>query len=158
MTETKGICCTLKKNDPLYSEIKFFMFEIDKPFNPDHYSRLVELYDTFQLDMCVHRSLNSWHFHSPTMVKRDAWKLLHKVVEDINDRCPQICLRTEPNKWKNEKDIWQLHKAYYNARDPESCNSKEYSNLLNKWFGTHFKGEISTELNIVKYKIDYDTK
>ena len=158
MTDTKGICCTLKKDDILYSEVKFFMFEIDKPFNQSDYSRLIDLYNTFQLDLLVHRTTNSLHFHSPTLVKRRAWKLLHKVVSDINKRCPQICLRILPNKHPYEKDIWYNHKAYYNASYPDNCNSLEYCTLLNKWFGTCFKGNITTKLNIVPYKIKYDTK
>ncbi len=152
--KTTGIYASLEKHDALYPYVRFLLFEMDKPYNSVHFNRLMDIYGTFQIDVLVHNTGGGGlHFMSPTLIKLDAWKAIHKLVLDINKRWPPNCLRTKPNKYVDENLVWYKHSAYYYSKTPDISNSQQMCNLINHWFGTHFKGLVDTDVKMRDYWI-----
>ncbi len=145
---TNGLAITNKTNDA-----RFFFFETDRPFNKEHFDRLVDVYRHFELDVVVHRTGNGWHWLSPTLLSKKGWKTVMDNVKDINTKCPMTTLRIEPNKYPNEKDIWFTTSVWYNADQHIYSNSIELANELNVWFKTKFRGFMNTELKFVRYPL-----
>ena len=60
----------------------------------------------------------------------------------------------KPNKYPNEETVWYAKsQAVYNNDLPEMTNSWQLSLLLNKMFGSKFKGFVETELKFVNYRL-----
>ena len=144
---TTGLACTVANSD-----LRFVLFDLDKPYSSENFNRVVDAYKSRELDLLVHRSGNGWHFISVTMVSKQIWKDIMTELNDINSKCPHTTLRILPNKYPDEKNIWFNSSVGYFI-DNECCNSIELSNLLNKWFGSRFKGNIITDLKLVKYPL-----
>ena len=152
---TMGLTSTLSPNDEKYRNFRFFFFETDKPYNNEHYQRLVKLYARNQLDVLVHQTGGGGlHWLSPTLITKDLWKELMDQVKDINTKCPMICLRTRPNKYVEESDVWYKSTAGYSGETAEFFNIEELCFLLNKWFGSHFQSRgLKGLLRFVKYPL-----
>ncbi len=137
---TMGLTSTLSPNDEKYEHFRFFFFETDKPYNNEHYIRLIKLYERNSLDVLVHQTGGGGlHFKSPTLITKDLWKTLMDEVKDINPACPMITLRTKPNKYVDEPSVWYKSSVGYCGEVAEFFNVQELCFLLNKWFGTEFK-------------------
>ena len=147
----------LLKEDPNYDKWTFFFFELDEPFNVQHYYRICELYRYFGLDFLVHRSGNGLHFVSPTLLHPKVWKEMIEFTKGINPRCPQNALRWKNNKYVEEKEIWFSSSVGYH-NDGSRPNSYELVNLLNSFFHTDFKGNYPTVLKLSPYKQNYETQ
>ncbi len=151
---TVGLTSTLAPEDEKYDSFRFFFFETDKPYNNEHFIRLKELYERNELDVLVHQTGGGGlHFKSPTLVTKSLWKSLMDQVKDINPKCPMVTLRTKPNKYCDESSVWTKSSVGYAGRMADNFNSNELSALLNHWFGTHFKGSVSTILRFVTYPL-----
>ncbi len=149
---TVGLTSTLAPEDPKFDDYRFFFFETDLPYNAADYNRLVTLYEHHNLDVLVHRTgSGGLHFKSPTLVLKEEWKEMMDEVKDINPQCPMITLRTKPNKYVAELDVWKLASVGTAGAVAEQFNSMELCFLLNKWFGSKFKGSVNTILRFVNY-------
>ncbi len=144
---TTGLACTIANSD-----LRFVLFDLDKPYSSVNFNRIVDAYKSRELDLLVHRTSGGWHFISVTLVDKKTWKDIMFELNDINPKCPHTTLRIDPNKYPDEKLIWFNSSVGYFINNKD-CNSKELSNLLNKWFGARFEGSISTELKFVKYPL-----
>ncbi len=144
---TQGIVITNHTNND-----RFLFFELDKPLNQAHMSRVMDVYQRFGCDLIVHRSGNGWHFLSPTLLNLQDWKEAMKELKEINKKCPMTTLRWLPNKYPNEREIWFTFE-HRNSSHNIRRNSLELSQLLNKTFKTDFEGTIETELKFVRYPL-----
>ncbi len=128
---TKGISVTNNTND-----LWFFFFEIDHPYTESTVDKIDRVYSDYSLDVLKHRTGNGLHWNSPTLLHKEEYLKVRDNLKDINPMCPMFTLRSIPNKYVNEKEIWFNHSArkYY---DNVFRNSFELCNLLNKWFGFH---------------------
>jgi len=144
---TQGIVITNYTNNK-----RFLFFELDKPLNQAHFSRVVDVYLRFGCDVLIHRSGNGWHFISPTLLDLQEWREAIKALKDINKKCPMTTLRWIPNKYPNESEIWYNNEY---RRDPNNFrrNSDEFSKLLNHVFHSRFTGLVQTELKFVRYPL-----
>ena len=152
---TKGLTSTLNPNDEKYDNFRFFFFETDKPYNAEHYNRLVELYARNELDVLVHTTGGGGlHFLSPTLITKDLWKSLMDEVKDINPKCPMITIRTKCNKYVDESSVWYKSSVGYCGEVSEFFNIEEMCFLLNKWFGASFKSRgLKGLLRFVNYPL-----
>jgi len=146
MKYTTGISITNQTNDG-----RFLFFEMDKPMNWEHFNRVNDVFRFFELDWICHRTGDGWHWISPTLLRKEAWKLAHELLNDVNRRCPMTTLRIVPNKYPHEDEIWYSHNAGYFNNQPELSNSLQLCNLLNFWFKEHFQGSVYTELKKPRY-------
>ena len=144
---TQGIVITNNTNDK-----RFLFFEVDKPLNEAHFSKVIDVYLRFGCDVLVHRTGNGWHFLSPTLLNLQDWKEAMKELKEINKKCPMTTLRWIPNKYPNESEIWFTFEHRDNTHNIRR-NSLELSQLLNKTFKTDFEGSIETELKFVRYPL-----
>jgi len=136
---TVGLTSTLSPSDEKYEHFRFLFFETDKPYNAEHYNRIIKLYERNQLDVLVHQTGGGGlHFLSPTLITKDLWKELMDELKDINQKCPMITLRTKPNKYVDEPSVWYKSSVGYSGRVTEFFNVEELCFLLNKWFGSNF--------------------
>ncbi len=152
---TTGLTSTLSPNDKLFRTHRFFLFEVDKA-NDESIDRLDELYSDYQLDYVRHRTgggAGSYHWISPTLIRKTEWKKMINEVKDINIKCPQTTMRVEPNKYPNEENIWYSHIVGRHAVDPFSNNSDALTNRLNFWFGENLQGGQPTIIRFVKYPL-----
>ena len=137
---TVGLTSTLAPEDEKFDNFRFFFFETDKPYNNEHYTRLIKLYERNNLDVLIHQTGGGGlHFKSPTLITKDLWKELMAEVSDINPACPMITLRTKCNKYVSEDSVWYKSHAYHSGEVAEFFNIAELCYLLNKWFGCEFK-------------------
>ncbi len=152
---TVGLTSTLDPMDEKHDSFRFFFFETDKPYNNEHFIRLKELYERNNLDVLVHQTGGGGlHFKSPTLITKDLWKELMDEVKDINPACPQITLRTKPNKYVDEPSVWYKNSVGYSGEIAEFFNVEELCNLLNTWFGSDFKSRgLHGVLRFVKYPL-----
>ncbi len=152
---TVGLTSTLHPDDEKFEHFRFFFFETDKPYNNEHFIRLKELYERNQLDLLVHQTGGGGlHFKSPTLITKDLWKDLMDEVKDINPACPMITLRTRPNKYVGESDVWTKSSVGYSGETAEFFNIEELCNCLNHWFGTKFKSRgLHGKLRFVNYPL-----
>ena len=143
---TQGLVITNDTNDK-----RFLFFELDYE-HKDYLEEVKNVYRSYGLDYCQHRSLNGTHFLSPTLISVELWKEIMGKLKHINKKCPMTTLRWLPNKYPNESEIWTTCTFWSN---PNSVwrNSHEFSCLLNKVFGTDFMGTISTNLKFVRYPL-----
>ncbi len=155
---TTGLCSSLSRDDLLYDTHKFVFFELDNPFNQEDYNRVIDALERYQLDATSHRTGRGIHILSPTLVSYETWKEIMDELKDINTKCPQQCLRIEPNKWPNESNYWFNAQHWYFNKCPELNNSSTLAKKLNFWFGAKHKGSVPTLIQFVKYRIRYDTK
>ena len=144
---TQGIVITNHTN-----ELRFLFFEIDKPLNQAHMSKVIDVYQRFGCDLLIHRTGNGWHFLSPNLHDLQKWKEAMTQLRDINKKCPMTTLRWIPNKHPNEDQIWFTNEYRI---DPNNIrrNSHELSQLLNHVFKTPFEGTITTELKMPWYPL-----
>ncbi len=150
---TVGLTSTLAPEDEKYDSFRFFFFETDKPYDDFDYNRIIKLYERNELDVLVHQTGGGGlHFKSPTLITKDLWKVLMDQLKDINPKCPMVTLRTKPNKYVDEPSVWYKSSVGYTRTAP-FFNSTELCFLLNKWFGTHFQGSVSTILRFVNYPL-----
>ena len=151
---TKGLNHTLEKSDPNYHNYRFVFFETDKPYVQEDYNRIIKTYESHNLDLLVHNSGGGGqHFISPTVVIKKEWKEIMIELKDINPMFPRLCLRWIPNKYVDEDKIWYRACVGYSHPLNFLTNSKELCNLLNKAFGSDFKGLLNTQLKIRKYPL-----
>ncbi len=144
---TQGIVITNHTN-----ELRFLFFEIDKPLNQAHMSKVIDVYQRFGCDLLIHRTGNGWHFLSPTLLNIQTWKEAMTELRDINKKCPMTTLRWIPNKYPQESSIWYNNEYRIDPNGSRS-NSHEFSKLLNKVFHSEFTGHIQTELKFVRYPL-----
>ena len=144
---TQGIVITNHTNN-----LRFLFFELDKPLNPAHMSRVLDVYQRFGCDVLIHRTGNGWHFLSPTLLDIPTWKEAMGQLRDINKKCPMTTLRWSYGKYPNESEIWFTSEHRNNTHNIRR-NSLELSQLLNKTFKTAFEGTIETELKFVRYPL-----
>ncbi len=150
---TRGLSVT-----NLTNKARFFFFEIDFPFIEAHHRKIVETYAKYGIDLLIHRSFNGVHYLSSSLLSKQGWKMVLSELQEINPKFPALCLRMKPNKYPNEESIWYNKSvAVYNNENPEMTNSLELSQLLNKMFGSKFKGMVHTELKFVNYKMPFIT-
>ncbi len=148
---TEGLAITNHTNSA-----RFMFFEIDFPFIQKEHDLILDTYAKFGIDVLVHRSFNGIHYISPTLLSKEGRLFALLDLQKINKMCPCVTLRTQPNKYPNEELIWYSKaKAYYNNDTLGMGNSKQLSNLLNHWFGSHFVGLIDTELKFVNYPLPF---
>ena len=152
---TVGLTSTLHPDDEKHDNFRFFFFETDKPYNNEHYARLIKLYERNSLDVLVHQTGGGGlHFLSPTLITKDLWKELMDQVKDINSKCPMITIRTKPNKYVDEPSVWYKSSVGYCGEVSEFFNIEELCFLLNKWFGSEFKSRgLKGILRFVKYPL-----
>lgn len=142
---TDGLCNTFKN-----IQAKTFFFELD---DNENYERICNLYYINQLDFFTHRTgSGGYHFISPTLITREQWKELMNEVKSINPKCPMTTLRMNPNKYYQEDQFWYF-KYVEKHYDNEFKNSKQMCEYLNRIFKTTFKGDIDTELKLVRYPL-----
>jgi hypothetical protein len=145
---TIGLCNTFEN----FKKIRTFFFELDVS-NKDQFNAVCDLYKQQKLDYLVHKTgSGGYHFLSPTIITKERWSRLIKAVREFNRDCPMLCLRVKPNKYPNEDQIWYRVETYQKFEN-ERYNSREMSNYLNKIWGTHFIGNVETELKIVNYPL-----
>jgi len=144
---TQGIVITNNTN-----ELRFLFFEIDKPLNKAHFSKVIDVYLRYGCDLLIHRTGNGWHFISPTLTSVETWKEAMSELKDINRKCPMTTLRWIPNKHEGEDQIWYSNEYRIDPNNIRN-NSDEFSKLLNKVFHSHFEGLVSTELKFVRYPL-----
>ena len=151
---SKGINHTLEKTDPNYATYRFFFFETDKPYNQEHYTRIIKTYESHNLDLLVHNTGGGGlHFASPTLISVHEWKEMMDELKDINPRFPGLCLRLIPNKYVDEYELWFRANVGYAHELNFLTNSRELCLLLNKGWGTDFHGLVTTRLKIRKYPL-----
>lgn len=141
---TEGLACTFHESD-----LRICLFEIDN-YNSDTRDFVTNCYKELGLDVLIHRSGLGYHWISPTLVPLSTWKKFHSTLKGINPKCPMTTLRIKPNKYPHEDQIWYNAEAWY-RNNPN--NSTEICNLLNKWFGSYFFGQIITYPKIVRYPL-----
>ena len=144
---TQGIVITNNTNN-----LRFLFFELDKPLNPAHVSRVIDVYKRFGSSFLIHRSWNGLHFIGIRLFTVETWKEAMSELKEINKKCPQTTLRWLPNKFPMESEIWFSNECWI---DPNSnrYNSDELSKLLNHTFGSDFEGSIHTDLKFVRYPL-----
>ena len=154
-----GICCELPKTAPAYKIFRYFFFELDNPFNQEHYNRVCECYRFNRCDFLVHRTGNGLHFLSPTLVSVECWKEMKAALKGINPRSMQTTMRWKANKYVGEKEIWFTSSCGYH-NDGSWDNSAELVHLLNKFWNPDipFKGEYEAGVRFVPYLIKYETR
>ena len=151
---TRGITSTLSPNDEKFHNFRFFFYETDMPFNQYHFNRIIALYESHNCDFVCHQTGGGGlHFKSPTLITRKEWKEMMNEVKDINPACPMIALRILPNKYCDESSVWNKASVGYNGEIAEMFNSEELCFLLNKWFGSKFKGQQKTILRLIDYPL-----
>ena len=144
---TQGIVITNNTNNQ-----RFFFFELDNPFNQEHYTEVCEVYRDSVMDYVNHRTKNGIHFLSPTLLDKEEWKANMNKLKHINKKCPMTTLRWLPNKHFGEREIWYTGESW-NDSSNINRNSSELSMLLNKTFGTDFMGTVTTDLKFVRYPL-----
>ncbi len=156
---TMGLTSTLSPNDEKYEHFRFFFFETDKPYNNEHFHRLLKLYERNQLDVLIHQTGGGGlHYLSPTLITKDLWKTLMDEVKDINTKCPMITLRTKPNKYVDESSVWYKSSVGYAGETAQFFNIEELCFLLNKWFGSSFKSRgLKGLLRFVNYPLPQES-
>ena len=144
---TQGIVITNHTNN-----LRFLFFELDKPLNPAHVSRVIDVYKRYGSDFLLHRTGNGMHWIGLRLFTVETWKEAMKELKDINPKCPSTTLRWIPNKYPNEELIWYHNECWI---DPNGCrsNSDELSKLLNHTFHSDFEGSVHTELKFVRYPL-----
>ena len=144
---TNGLVCTYTDTPN-----RSFFFELDKE-DRDLFQDISDFYNTEGLDYIVHRTGGGgFHFLSPTMISRGRWKMLHKLLEGINPKCPMTTLRIEPNKHVNEDLVWyNSHVERFNAEP--SQNNENMCKYLNKIFGSDFIGSAAGNIKMVRYPL-----
>lgn len=157
---TTGLCNTFRGTT---SRVLFF--EIDGEEDVTRFYQIIEtIYRQHHLDFIMHRTgSGGMHFLSPTMISLEEWKEIMKHLKGINPKCPMTTLRVEPNKYVNEADIWyRSSEERYRKTDPYSDevidmntvrNSAEMCNYLNHIWNTTFKGNVNTEIKVVRYPL-----
>ncbi len=156
---SSGINHTLEKTDPNYANYRFFFFETDKPYNQEHFTRIIKTYESHRLDLLIHNTGGGGqHFISPTLITVKEWKRMIDELKDINPRFPALVLRLIPNKYVDEAEVWRKSKVYTFEGSGYTdlntfANSFELCNLLNKGFGSQFKGLVKTDLKIRTYPL-----
>lgn len=145
-TYTTGICNTIGNLE--YQDLRFFFFEVD---NPNDIPKVVNLYESEEIDFLVHRTNKGFHFLSPTLIIKEYWKKLINELRDINIKCPMTCLRVEPNKYPNEPEVWYTSKTetFYN----QEINSYDMCVYLNHIWKSNFTGSGRQQLKIVRYPL-----
>ena len=143
---TTGLVITNNTNDK-----RFLFFEIDT-LDAVMFSKVLDIYRNFGLDLCVHRSHCGWHFVSPSLLSVETWKEAMAALKDINKKCPMTTLRWLPNKYPNEEQIWFLNLCRYDTNNIRN-NSDQLCKLLNHTFGAHFEGLVNTDLKFVRYPL-----
>ncbi len=144
---TQGIVITNNTNDK-----RFLFFEIDKPLNEAHFSKIIDVYLRYGCDLLIHRTGNGWHFLSPTLIDVSTWKEAMSELKEINKKCPCTTMRWIPNKYPQESSIWFNYDTRIDINNTRR-NSNEFSQLLNKVFGSSFEGTINTDLKFVRYPL-----
>ena len=149
---TEGLAITNYTNDA-----RFMFFEIDFPFIQKEHDLILATYAKFGIDVLVHRSFAGIHYISPTLLSKEGRLFAMLDLQEVNKKCPCVTLRIKPNKYGHlENNIWfHKAKAHYNNDTLGMGNSKQLSNLLNHWFGSHFVGLIDTELKFVNYPLPF---
>ena len=144
---TQGIVITNNTNND-----RFLFFELDKPINPAHLSKVIDVYKRYGCDFIIHRTGNGLHFLSPTLISVETWKEMMSELKHINKKCPMTTLRWIPNKFPEERQIW-FATEYWSDDSNIRRNSHELSTLLNKNFYSEFKGRVQTDLKFVRYPL-----
>ena len=149
---TDGICTTFE--DEQLDDSRLLFFEIDGLLSEvaQDVETVLLQYVTNGMDVFMHRTGKGFHFISPTIIGKVQWKRIMENLKHINPKCPMTTMRWKPNKYPNEKEVWFSGKAHYEEKR-ERVNSIEMCNLLNKTFGTHFNGDISSTPKRVKYPL-----
>ncbi len=151
---SKGINHTFEKSDPKYDDYRFLFFETDKPYVQEDYTSILNVYDSYNLDLFVHNTGGGGqHFISPTIITVKEWKVMIDQLRDINPRFPALVLRILPNKYVNEMKKWEQSKDVFCHDENILSNSFELCNLLRKYFGSKLHGIIRTELKIRNYPL-----
>ena len=143
---TQGLVITNDSNDK-----RFLFFELDI----EHWGNLEEVknvYRSYGLDYCYHRTGHGCHFISPTLISLELWKEIMGKLKHINKKCPMTTLRWLPNKYPNEREVW-FTSQHWSDDNNLRRNSLELSQLLNKTFQTDFMGVVPTELKFVRYPL-----
>jgi hypothetical protein len=98
---TTGI--TVKhKTDP---DLRPFLFELDREHTTYAPFVIETLRQVFAMTT-MHCTGNGIHFYNLPLMKKEAWKELHKLLKHVNPMCPMTTLRIQPNKYENEESVW----------------------------------------------------
>ena len=81
---TIGLCNTFKDN----TKLRTLFFELDRE-HIDSYEFVNNVFQKNELDYFVHKTgSGGMHFLSPTMITKQRWKDIMKLLKTINPKCP----------------------------------------------------------------------
>ncbi len=147
---TSGICTTVKET----KQFRFLLFELDKEHSR-HFQELVNFYEQKRIDVLFHKTgSGGYHFLSPTLIQKHEWKMLHATIKHINIKCPMNTLRTQPNKYPNEYEIWYRFE-HIKFKENYQHNCQSMCLFLNHLFGSDFKGYRNESIITVRYPLPY---
>ena len=154
-TFTNGICNTLKNDKNLKMVFFELDLEINKLLKDSNRNKVKNTYEKFELDYFIHVTGNGIHFLSPTLIDKIIYKKFMNELKDINTKCPMTCMRTKPNKYKNEKDYFFEIVEIKKFPNNKKSNCLEMCNFLNSTFNTDFEGTHKGKIIKVKYPLPY---